>query len=60
MACDLSNAKFENTILESADIRTSFGYSIAPDSNKIKKAKFSLTGIEGLLHSYHIHIDKTT
>jgi fluoroquinolone resistance protein len=58
--CDLSNAKFENTILEKTDFRTSFNYSIDPELNRIKKAKFSLTGIAGLLDKYDIEIDQTT
>jgi uncharacterized protein YjbI with pentapeptide repeats len=57
--CDLTNAKYENTIIEKADFRTSFNYSIDPDLNRIKKAKFSLTGISGLLDKYDIEIDIT-
>ena len=55
--CDLLNAKFENTLLEKADFRTSFNYSIDPDQNYIKKAKFSLSGITGLLDKYDIDIE---
>jgi fluoroquinolone resistance protein len=55
--CDLSNAKFENTVLEKADFRTSSNYSIDPDLNRIKKTKFSLSGIAGLLGKYNIEID---
>ncbi len=55
--CDLSNAIFENTTLEKADFRTSFNYSLNPEINRIKKAKFSLTGIAGLLSKYDIEID---
>ena len=50
-------AAFENTILEKADFRTSFNYSIDPGKNRIKKAKFSLAGIAGLLEKYDIEID---
>jgi len=57
--CDLMSAKFENTIIEKVDFRTSFNYSIDPDFNRIKKAKFSLTEIAGLLNKYDIEIDKT-
>ncbi len=56
--CDLLNAAFEKTILEKTDFRTSFNYSINPDLNKIKKARFSLSGIEGLLRHIDIEIDK--
>lgn len=55
--CDLGETRFENTILESADLRTSFGYSIDPELNKIKKAKFSIHGIAGLLDKYNIEIE---
>lgn len=59
-ACDLQDAKFENTLLESADLRTSFHYSIDPNLNKIRKASFSVSSIEGLLHTYNIRIDRKT
>lgn len=55
--CDLTRAIFENTILEKADFRTSFNYSINPEKNKIKKAKFSIPGIVGLLDKYDIEIE---
>ena len=54
--CDLERATFENTVLEKADLRTSFNYSIDPEINKLKKAKFSLAGIPGLLEKYDIDI----
>jgi fluoroquinolone resistance protein len=55
--CDLSGALFENTILEKADLRTSFNYSIDPKRNRIKKAKFSAAGIIGLLDKYDIEVE---
>lgn len=55
--CDLMGATFENTILEKADLRTSYGYSINPEINRIKKAKFSLSGLPGLLDKYDIEIE---
>jgi uncharacterized protein YjbI with pentapeptide repeats len=55
--CDLSGALFDNTILEKADLRTSFHFSINPASNRIKKAKFSLSGLAGLLENYDLEID---
>lgn len=54
--CDFAKALFQGTNLEKADLRTSFNYSIDPSSNKIKKAKFSLAGIPGLLDRYDIII----
>ena len=55
--CDLSGAIFDHTTLEKADLRTAFNYSIDPENNRIKMAKFSLQGIAGLLHKYNIDIE---
>jgi uncharacterized protein YjbI with pentapeptide repeats len=55
--CDLANAKFENTNLEKADFRTAYNYSINPELNKLKKAKFTLSAIAGLLDKYDIRIE---
>lgn len=55
--CDLAGARFENTVLEKADFRTARNYSIDPELNKIKKAKFSIQGIAGLLVKYDIEIE---
>lgn len=55
--CDLSSATFENTILEKSDLRTAMKYSIDPERNKIKKARFSLPNVVGLLDKYDIEID---
>lgn len=56
--CDLLNANFENTFLEKADLRQSVNYSIDPEINPIKGAKFSLHGVMGLLKKYQIIIDE--
>ena len=55
--CDLEGAIFENTILEQSDFRTSFSFSIDPESNSMNKAKFSLTGVVGLLGKYNLEIE---
>ncbi|MFM7194091.1 MAG: pentapeptide repeat-containing protein, partial [Bacteroidota bacterium] len=55
--CNMERAIFDRTILEKADLRTSYNYSIDPELNRIKKAKFSLMGISGLLEKYDIEID---
>lgn len=55
--CDLSRAIFNKTILEKADLSTAYNYSIYPEINKIKKAKFSLRGLPGLLEKYDIIIE---
>lgn len=56
--CDLQNAIFENSILNKADLRTSFNYSINPEVNRLKKAKFSLSGLPGLLDQYELEVDR--
>jgi fluoroquinolone resistance protein len=55
--CDLSGAVFRNSILEKVDFRTSHHYSIDPEINRIKKARFSVTGIAGLLDRHDIVIE---
>ena len=55
--CDLTKAIFKDTILEKADFRTASNYSIDPELNRIKRAKFSRLGIAGLLDKYDIEID---
>jgi uncharacterized protein YjbI with pentapeptide repeats len=55
--CDLAGAVFEDTLLEKADLRSAYGYTIDPESNRIKKAKFSLSGLPGLLAKYDIEIE---
>ncbi len=54
--CNLERAVFQNSIIERADFCTSYNYSINPEINRIKKAKFSLTGVAGLLNKYDIEI----
>ena len=54
--CDLSKAKFDRTTLRKADFRTSYNYSIDPENNDVKQAKFSSAGVIGLLDKYDIHV----
>jgi fluoroquinolone resistance protein len=56
--CDLALAKFDHTILEGADFREAYHYSIDPSINKMKKAKFSQSGLEGLLEKYELVIER--
>ncbi len=56
-SCDFAKAIFDNTNLEKADFRSSLNYSIDPSKNKIKKARFALPGVVGLLDHYDIEID---
>ena len=55
--CDLADAVFNGTDLKEADFRTANNYIIDPELNNIKKAKFSLHGVVGLLAKYVIHIE---
>ena len=55
--CNLADATIERSNLEKADLRESVNYRIDPEINKIKKAKFSIEGLPGLLSKYDIIID---
>ena len=55
--CDLTRTTFDNTLLEKTDLRTAYNYSIDPEMNRLKKTRFSLSGIAGLLDKYDIDID---
>lgn len=55
--CELSQAVFLRTNLEKADFRTAVNYSFDPELNRIKKAKFSYSGLPGLLGKYNIDIE---
>jgi hypothetical protein len=50
-------AIFHGTTLEKADLRTALNYAIDPENNWIRKAKFSLPAVTGLLSKYEIEID---
>jgi uncharacterized protein YjbI with pentapeptide repeats len=55
--CNLEHATFDNTILEKTDFRTAYNYSLDPDKNRIKKTRFSINGLGGLLSKYDIVIE---
>lgn len=55
--CDLGLAVFDRSNLEKTDLRTAYNYAIDPSRNRIKKAKFSISGIAGLLHQWDIEIE---
>ncbi|MGQ1787452.1 MULTISPECIES: pentapeptide repeat-containing protein [unclassified Saccharicrinis] len=55
--CDLSGAIFQRSNLEKADFRTATNFSINPEQNSIRNARFSVPGLVGLLHKYHIVVD---
>lgn len=54
---DLLNAIFNRTILREANLLSAINYTIDPEMNTLKKAKFSLTGVVGLLNKYGIIIE---
>lgn len=54
--CNLLGAVFEDSNLTNVDFRTAYNYTFDPEKNRIKKAKFSLSGIPGLLGKYDISI----
>ncbi|TLU55342.1 MAG: pentapeptide repeat-containing protein [Chlorobium sp.] len=55
--CDLLLATFMHTNLEKADFRSASHYSINPEINRIRKARFSIPGVTGLLTTYDIEIE---
>lgn len=52
--CDLHKSVFIDTIANKTDFTTSYNFIIDPEKNKLKKAKFSQTGLKGLLVKYDI------
>ncbi len=58
ISCNLQNATFQNTNLEQTDFRNATNYSIKPEQNRLKGAKFSLPAVVGLLDSYQIKIEE--
>src|SRR5690606_19520050 len=55
--CNLNGAIFDHTVLEKADFRTAYHFSLDPENNRIKKARFSLSGLPGLLDKYDIKVE---
>jgi len=55
--CDLSRSIFHQTILEKVDFRSAFNYSFDLELNRVKGAKFTSSGITGLLDKYRIVIE---
>ena len=53
---NLQGAIFENTILKEADFSSAQNFTIDPENNMLKKAKFSKDSLEGLLSKYDIKI----
>ncbi len=55
--CNLNRTVFQHTNLQKTDFRSSYNYSINPNENSIKKAKFSLQAVGGLLDVFNISIE---
>jgi fluoroquinolone resistance protein len=54
---DLGNAVFDQTNLSGCDFRETSNLTIDPEKNTIKKAKFHINGVFGLLTKYDIEIE---
>ncbi len=54
--CDLTSAIFLQSTIEKVDFTTAKNYSIDPEQNKIKNAKFSISDLPGLLTKYNIKV----
>jgi len=54
---DLTDAIFYRTMLKESDFSAAMNFIIDPELNNIKKAKFSLQGVVGLLNKYDIKIE---
>lgn len=55
--CNLELTRFENNDLSQVDFSTSFNVKLDPELNKLKKAKFSLHNLPGLLEKYQLVIN---
>jgi len=55
--CDLTRAVFHRTNLEKADFTSAVGYSIDPELNHLKKAKFASQGLLGLLEKHELEVE---
>lgn len=55
--CDLERTLFDRCKLEKADFRTAFQYTMDPAINRMRGARFSRDGLEGLLAQYGLNIE---
>lgn len=55
--CDLLAATFEGSNIENVDFRTAYRFQLKLEKNKVKNAKFSSSGLMGLLSHYPIKIE---
>ncbi|HCR49024.1 MAG TPA: hypothetical protein DIW24_05310, partial [Bacteroidetes bacterium] len=54
---NLADAAFEHTHLAGADFRSAHHFSIDPEQNYLKKARFSSDNLAGLLRRYDLKIN---
>lgn len=54
---NLTRATFDHTVLERADLRTASGFSMDPQRNKLTGARFTLSGLPGLLDAHQLRIE---
>lgn len=55
--CDLSAAVFMRSNLTSTNFTSSFNFTIDPDKNQIRQARFSPQGLSGLLTKYGVVVE---
>ncbi len=55
--CDLEDAVFIKSILRETDFTSAYNFVIDPERNLMKKAKFTLQGLTGLLVKYGISVE---
>lgn len=55
--CDLARAVFQQTNLEKTDFTTAYNFVFDPESNRMRKARFSVYGLPGLLEKYGLEIE---
>lgn len=56
--CDLNTAVFMSTVLTGVNFSTAYNYTIDPERNQIRKAKFAVNGLPGLLANYGIIVEE--
>ncbi|WP_020600827.1 pentapeptide repeat-containing protein [Spirosoma panaciterrae] len=56
--CNLELTKFEGNDLSQVDFSSSYNLIISPEDNKLKKARFSLHNLPGLLTKYDLVINR--
>lgn len=55
--CDLTDAVFDGTDLQRADLRTAHGFTIRPEANRLKGARFTSGNVHGLLAHYGVSVE---